>query len=62
MQSLYTDIGPGDTAAAADDSNSSGSAFFEETERFWHPAGDRAGLYHQLANKKYREILRTNIK
>ena len=61
MQSLYTDIGPGDTATAAGDSNGSCSAFFEETERFWHPAGNRAGLYQQLANKKYREILRSDI-
>jgi hypothetical protein len=62
MQSLYVDIG--EPAAAAGDSNggsSSCSTFFEETERFWHPAGDRAGLYQQLANKKYREILRTNV-
>ena len=55
------DIGPGQTAVAEGDSNGSCSTFFEETERFWHPAGNRAGLYQQLANKKYREILRSSI-
>lgn len=58
IQSLYADIGE-----TVGDSNVNGSCstFFEETERFWRPAGDRASLYQQLANKKYREILRTNI-
>ena len=58
FQSLYADIG-GETAG--DSNDSSCSSFFEETERFWRPAGDRASLYQQLANKKYREILRTSI-
>ena len=56
IQSLYADIGE-----TAGNSNGSCSTFFEETERFWRPAGNRVSLYQQLANKKYREILRTNI-
>ena len=52
-QSLYSDL--------EEVGDSGPSSFFEETESFWAPAGDCASLYQQLANRKYREILRNQI-
>ena len=36
--------------------------FFEESEVYWRPARDSTGLYDQLAQRKYREIVRHQIK
>ena len=36
--------------------------FFAESDGdYWEPASDTKGLYEQLSNKKYREILRNQI-
>ena len=36
--------------------------FFTESDGdYWEPASDTRGLYEQLSNKKYREILRNQI-
>ena len=37
-------------------------AFFEESDSYWRPAQDSSGLYAQLAKRKYREIVRNQIK
>ena len=37
-------------------------AFFEESAAYWRPAQDSNGLYVQLAKRKYREIVRSQIK
>jgi aminoglycoside N3'-acetyltransferase len=37
--------------------------FFAESDGdYWEPASDTRGLYEQLSNKKYREILRNQIR
>ena len=36
--------------------------FFEESETYWRPARDSNGLYAQLAQRKYREIMKKHIK
>ena len=38
------------------------SYFFLEDEVYWQPASSKTALYDQLAKKKYREILRKQIK
>ena len=35
--------------------------FFEESDTYWRPAGDSTALYDQLAQRKYREIMRNQI-
>ena len=36
--------------------------FFADSDGdYWEPASDTKGLYEQLSNKKYREILRNQI-
>ena len=42
--------------------NSQTPDFFAESDGdYWEPASDTRGLYEQLSNKKYREILRNQI-
>lgn len=36
--------------------------FFEHSGLYWQPASTKAGLYSQLAAKKYREIPRADVK
>ena len=36
--------------------------FFEEDKVYWVPASNASDLYSQLANKKYREITRSQIR
>ena len=36
--------------------------FFVEEPVYWTPASTAAGLYSQLASKKYREISRNKLK
>lgn len=38
------------------------SSFFIEDEVYWAPASSKTALYSQLSEKKYREILRQQIK
>ena len=35
---------------------------FVETEIYWKPSSDCGSIYEQLALRKYREIIRTQIK
>ena len=44
------------------DSPSEDLMFFEESDIYWRPAQDYSGLYDQLAQRKYREIMRRQIK
>ena len=37
-------------------------SFFEETVIYWEPASDCEAIYGQLADKRYREIVRQHIK
>ncbi len=36
--------------------------FFEEIDKYWKPATNAATLYQQLASRKYREIIRKQVK
>ena len=36
--------------------------FFREEEQFWKPSEEENKIYDQLSEKKYREILRGQIK
>lgn len=38
------------------------AAFFLEDEVYWPPASSKKALYDQLSRKKYREILRQQIR
>ena len=38
------------------------SAFFDEEDVYWSPASSCNELYAQLAERKYREILRHQIR
>ena len=37
-------------------------SFFEETVIYWEPGSDCGAIYGQLADKRYREIVRQHIK
>ena len=37
------------------------SSFFEETVIYWEPGTNREEIYEQLAQKKFREIIRSQI-
>ena len=37
-------------------------SFFKETVIYWEPANDCEAIYGQLADKRYREIVRQHIK
>ena len=56
------------TSSAADSTYSrlnhngtSGSFFIEDTE-YWEPDTNTDGIYQQLSDRKYREIIRHQIK
>lgn len=36
--------------------------FFPEEQIYWEPGSDTTDIYKQLSNKKYREIIRHQIK
>lgn len=38
------------------------ASYFEDSVVYWHPASDCATIYEQLAKKKFREIVRDQIK
>ena len=38
------------------------ASFFAEAEVYWTPGSDCGSIYEQLALRKYREILRAQIK
>ena len=37
-------------------------SFFKKTVHYWEPANDCEAIYSQLADKRYREIVRQHIK
>ena len=37
------------------------SSFFEETIIYWEPGSDSGAIYEQLAEKRFREIIRSQI-
>ena len=36
--------------------------FFEEVDDYWEPGSDAASIYDQLAMRRFREILREQIR
>lgn len=49
-------------STAAEDSSELGeTSFFEDTSIYWEPANDSGTIYDQLAKKKFREIIRSQI-
>ena len=44
-----------------DHNGTSGSFFIEDTE-YWEPDTNTDGIYQQLSDRKYREIIRHQIK
>ena len=38
------------------------SSFFTESEIYWAPGSDCGSIYEQLAQKRYREIIREQLK
>ena len=38
------------------------NSFFEESVIYWEPGNDCEAIYEQLADKRYREIVRQHIK
>ena len=45
-----------------DDAHVQQLSFFEETAVYWEPGSDCGSIYEQLAKRKFREIIRQQIK
>ena len=65
MLQLAGSVGYGDQCSLNPTSSSaSGGAqvFFQEDKTYWAPASNTRGLYKQLSSKKYRELLKQDIR